>query len=410
MKKKGIDKGFVIALMYPLGVIVVILGFLAVRGVEEKDATAYWLVCLNSDKNTGGDNEAYFYGDDRETYRYDFETGVTEQLCQLDFEAGCSGVVDKRFEFAVYEDYGFYLDGHRIDENCALHRYNYRTKEDEILLEDIGYVYGINICNGYLIYRPTYSEYFLYPATAAAGEEPIDLAGIFEREGDKTNSDIQTVTYEGMDIAGDFDSTTGEVMGIISVKEHGTGKVLVPSEQHFVLNDGRRLVFSADRWTGDAPQYYADIYDDSDDSKYEITCLAGKDIDENSEFFEKFMTQEGDEVICLLQISYKYGGKVMWQVHSGGDILFKWNIKTGESSILYETLRRDTRIVGYKNGNIYLLHNNWVSVQPVNGGKRKKLFKIPKGREIYYFDWQGDYLIVTDIYRKNEVLAAYKIE
>lgn len=90
--------------------------------------------------------------------------------------------------------------------------------------------------------------------------------------------------------------------------------------------------------------------------------------------------------------------------------MFKWNIKTGESSVLYETSNRNTRIIGYKNGNIYLLHNYWISVQSTDGVKREKLYKIPRGKEVYYFDWQGDYLIVTDMYRKNEVLAAYKIE
>ena len=98
----------------------------------------------------------------------------------------------------------------------------------------------------------------------------------------------------------------------------------------------------------------------------------------------------------------------MWQKYSLGDILFKWNIETGESSILYETSNRSTRIIGYKNGNIYLLHNNRVSVQSVDGGKREKLFRIPMGKEIYYFDWQGDYLIVTGA--DGEVLKAYKVE
>ncbi len=408
MKKKGIDKGFIIALMYPLGVIVFMLIFFAVRGAKERDETAYRLVCLNSDKNTVSSNETYFYGDHRRTYRYDFETGITEQLCELVFKGGCRQNTDKRFEFAVYEDYGFYFDDHRMDNNCALYRYNYRTKEYEELVEDTNHVYGINICNGYLIYRSDYSSYYLYPATAPAGEEPIDLASIFEQEGDKTNPDLQTVTYEGMDIVGHFDSTTGEVKGITCVKEHGTGKVLIPVEQHFVLNDGRRLKFRSTRWSDEIPKYYAHIIED--DEKYEITCLYGKKIDINSEFFEKYITQEGDEIICLLQISNNYGGEVGWQAYSEGDILFKWNIKTGESSILYETSNKNTRIVGYKDGKIYLLHNYWVSVQSVDTGKRQKLFKLPKRREIYYFDWQGDYLIVTDIYRENEVLAAYKIE
>lgn len=254
---------------------------------------------------------------------------------------------------------------------------------------------------------------FFYPATAPVGEEPIDLASIFEREGDKTNPDLQIVTYEGMDIVGHFDCTTGEVKGITCVKEHETGKALIPAD--FVLNDGRRLEFGSIGWSEEIPKYYAHIYEDyvhiyEDNDKYEITCLYGKNIDKYSGFYERYMIQEGDEIICLLQISNNYSGEVWWQTNSGGDILFKWNVKTGESSILYETSNKNTRIIGYKDGKIYLLHNYWVSVQSVDTGKREKLFKIPKRKEVYCFDWQGDYLIVTDIYGEAEVLKAYKIE
>lgn len=414
MKKKNIDKGFLIALMYPLGVILFTIGFIIVRDIKDRNSSAYRPVWLNSHRNTVTDEESYFYGDDNVLYRYDFETGEREEFCEFDFYwnwRASEGVADRRFDFVIYGDYMFCMEQDNESNSASkLHRYNYRTGEDEILLEDMPLIWGIDICNGYLIYK-TYQnqDYYLYPVTGDAGEEPVSVSDIFKEGGDKTNSDVQTVTYEGIEIVGCFAGDTKEIRHI-SVRDKGSGKELLPRDKSFLLEDGRLVRF----YDGD-DKYYIRFVDKNDEWEiYEITCLQNKDVGKFPTVLNKYMVQEGDELICLLQIpndeSYILREEIMWQRQSRGDILFKWNIKTGESSILYETSDRNTRIIGYKDGKIYLLHNYWVSVQSVDNGKRQKLFKIPKRRDIYYFDWQGDYLIVADIYKKNEVLVAYKIE
>ena len=347
---------------------------------------SYRVVCLNSEKNTVDSEEIYFFSDERYIYQYNFETEETKLIYEGHLEEMPIRSV------SVYGDYLYF-----VDDSETAHRYNYRTNEDEMLLKSENYIVGMDICNGYLIYRTGSGHCFLYSVTGNT-EEPISVESIFEGKADKTNSDIQIITYEGMDIYGYFEADTGEQ--IIGIRNHENGKELVPPEKDFTLRDGRRL-----RMWGRKSTCYARYEDDPE--WYEITCLDDKNLGTDPEFYEKYMTQEGDEVICLLQKNTSKYGR-MWQKYSLGDILFKWNIETGESSILYETSNRSTRIIGYKNGNIYLLHNNRVSVQSVDGGKRKKLFKIPKGREIYYFDWQGDYLIVTGA--DGEVLKAYEVE
>ena len=387
MKKRNIDWRFFVALSYPVVAVVLIIGLLYKYYYLD---ISYRIVCLNSEKNTVDSEEIYFFADERYIYQYNFETEETKLIYEAHIEEMPIRSV------SVYGDYLYFED-----DNERVHRYNYRTNEDEMLLKYEDYIVEMDICNGYLIYRTGSGHCFLYSVTGNT-EEPISVESIFEGKADKTNSDIQIITYEGMDIYGYFEADTGE--RIIGIRNHENGKELVPPEKDFTLRDGRCLRMWG-RKSGRKLTCYARYEDD--DEWYEITCLDDKNLGTEPEFYEKYMTQEGNEVICLLQKNTSKYGR-MRQKYSLGDILFKWNIETGESSILYETSNRSTRIIGYKNGNIYLLHNNRVSVQSVDGGKREKLFRIPMGKEIYYFDWQGDYLIVTGA--DGKVLKAYKVE
>lgn len=453
MKKKSIDRGFIISLMYIVGVILLMTGFIGFRVeryTEYENSQDYQVSGLNSDKNIVIDEEAYFYGYDNAIYRYDFKTGKTKRLCEFDFPWNGSDidpVTNGRFEFVIYEDYVFCVENNTSESaehlKPKMHRYNYRTGEDEVLLEDMPAILEIDICNGYLVYR-TYKEsnYYLYPATGSAGEEPIAVESIFEERGDKTNSDIQIVTYEGIDFVGCFDSVTGEA-DIISVREQGRGKEVLPRYQTFLLlDDGRPIAFEKGFEDGDLKCYmlYLDGHDDlekyeisrigdwvlgsplygiddyhDDLEKYEITCFNEDNVGLvglSYVVFGRHMIQEGDEIICLLQRADVYGdGNGGRKRIVYGDTLFKWNMKTGESSILYQSSKEEaeyTRVIGYKAGEIYLLHDRWVSVLSVDGENQKRLFKIPRRKEIHSFNWQGDHLIVTGA--NGEVLKAYKIE
>ena len=154
----------------------------------------------------------------------------------------------------------------------------------------------------------------------------------------------------------------------------------------------------------------------SDSEKNEVTCLDAiwpYNIGPFAAVPSRSMIQDGDEIICLLRSGWDYIDEYTnkWDITMYGDVLFKWNMKTGESSILYVSSNEDdayTRVIGYKDGNIYLLHNRCVSVRSVDGENQKRLFRIPNRKEIRSFDWQGDYLIVTGA--DGEVLKAYKVE
>ena len=425
MKKKGIDKGFVIALMYIAGTVLLIIGYIRFKYMqytEYENAQEYRVVRLNSDKNAVTDEVAYYFGLDNVIYRYDFETKKTERLCE-----------SWNNKFVIYEEYVFCVEkGTSENSEYKVHRYNYHTGEDEVLLENMPEISGINVCNGYLVYK-IYGEsnYYLYPATGYAEEEPIAVKNIFKEMGDKTDLDIQTVTYEGIDIVGRFGNAAGGVE-YISLRDESSGMELLPREATLLLDDGRLIWFDS---FGDYMQY-VDDYDDleeceirmlmgsgsmhtsigSDSEKNEVICLDAiwsYNIGPFAAVPSRSMIQDGDEIICLLRSGWDYIDEYTnkWNITMYGDVLFKWNMKTGESSILYASSNEDdeyTRVIGYKDGNIYLLHNRCVSVRSVDGENQKRLFRIPNRKEIRSFDWQGDYLIVTGA--DGKVLKAYKVE
>ncbi len=389
MKKRNIDWRFYVALSYPIVAVVLIIVLLYNYYYLD---VSYQVECLNSEKKNIDSEESYIFFNERNVYLYNFETEETE-LIYDGFHTG------RILSVSIYGDYLYFSDMFGPE----LHRYNYRTNEDEKLVWSKDDIVKMDICNGYLVYRTWGEDCFLYPVTGDTEEDPISAESIFGERGDKTNQDIQTITYEGMDFVGYFEADTGRTR-LIGIRNHENGKEIAPPRKVVLaLKDGRYLAIWGREFGGEV-NCYAEY--EGDEEWYDITCLYNKDFGKEPVFYEKYMTQEGNEVICLLQKSDSEYGSWL-QRHSRGDLLFKWNTETGESSILYETSNRRTRIIGYKNGNIYLLYNNQVSVQPVDGGKREKLFRIPMWKRVYSFDWQGDYLIVTGA--DGKVFKAYKI-
>lgn len=302
MKKRNIDWRFLFALSYPVVAMVVIIILLAKYYMYKQDAIAYRVVCLNSEQNNVTDEESYFFDDKNNIYRYDFETEETELIYESALDKNLWSV--NRRMFTIYQDYLFFVNENN-GNGPELHRYNYKTKDDEVLLGK-DYVDGIDamdICNGYLIYRIRRENYFLYPAVDIAGKEPIDIANIFNEKGDITNPDIQTIAYEGMDIVGYFDSTAEEKLCIRGIREHESGNELLPSKTRFLLKDGRNMLFLTGYKAEGGRAYYARCFDSNGDEDYEVTCLYKKDLGVYPEFWTEYIMQEGDEIICLLQIN-----------------------------------------------------------------------------------------------------------
>lgn len=391
-----------------------VLAMTAYYYVDSRRSLGFRVVCLNSDKKIYTDEESYFYADpdSGEIYRYDLNTQETE-LVYPGIDTSDEKILRPYLEdFAVYQDWIYFVWGK------ALCKYNYRTGE-EIFLKRSDGTFSIDISGQYLFYYdtvlnnmtddPNLISIYMCPIDGDIEKDSVNINAVFAREAEKDSGD-QTITYEGFDIIGQTSSyENSDYVFIYGIREHDSGKRILSEirDRSFMLDDGAFIWFSLYR----KPCYEYETVQDAEEQ--EITCLQdAADWQEykDTRFYEKYMIQEGNEIICLLQVTDSSTGEAIWQKYSKKDILFKLNPEMGESSIIYETENNETRIIGYQDGKVYLLRNFKVYAQSIDDGEEEKLFSLPTTREIYYFDWYQDYLIVTDLYRKNEVVEVYKIE
>lgn len=238
--KRNIDWRFYVALSYPVVAVVLTIGLLYNYYFLD---VSYQVECLNSEKKNIDSEESYAFFSESNVYLYNFETEETELICD-GFHTG------RILSISIYGDYLFFSD----EFSPKLHRYNYRTNEDEKLVckDDI---VKMDICNGYLVCRTLDKDCLLYPVTGNTEEEPISAESIFEERGDKTNQDIQTITYDGMDFVGYFEADTGRAR-LIGIRNHENGKELAPPEKVFLaLKDGRYLAIWGREFGGEVNCY-----------------------------------------------------------------------------------------------------------------------------------------------------------
>ena len=105
--------------------------------------------------------------------------------------------------------------------------------------------------------------------------------------------------------------------------------------------------------------------------------------------------EDENTVIGLISVSSSPQiSRDMDQEYVKKDQLFSLNLETGESGILYDTENNGTRIIGYRDGTIYLFDSTYtVYEQRLDSGEQQELGTVPKADEIV-FDWQDEYLII----------------
>ncbi len=139
-----------------------------------------------------------------------------------------------------------------------------------------------------------------------------------------------------------------------------------------------------------------------DGISHEITALS--DCGGEKSGLSNFFVIEGDKVIGIVQI-VKNGrnGIIPCNIIRYDDlkkeILVSIDYKTGESEILYDTQKNTIRIVGYSNGNVYLLNGSKIICKDLADGSEKEMCSLSnKGNKQLSFSWVGSKLIVFDEY------------
>ncbi len=117
------------------------------------------------------------------------------------------------------------------------------------------------------------------------------------------------------------------------------------------------------------------------------------------------VTWEDGKIIGMLTVSKDPNSSILLgQYAVRNDLLFEIDMEMDTSRILYSTKNNETRIIGYRDGVVYLLRDDAVYQEELGGGERLELLDLQEsGLNLYNedgkhldlaFDWQGDNLII----------------
>lgn len=138
--------------------------------------------------------------------------------------------------------------------------------------------------------------------------------------------------------------------------------------------------------------------------QHRIECLDDPKY-ENTGIDPYCLTMEGNCVFGLMSVHRTPRGLFAYdQADIENDMLFELNLETNASKIIYETDSAQTRIIGYKNGLVYLLEDDVIYMGWIDRPEREKIYDLQEeGWELYDaegqhvnmdFHWRGDNLII----------------
>lgn len=352
----------------------------------------YKTIRFNAESNPYDDGMDYFYYSDGMICRYSFETGETITYY---IEALEGAYIDGNF--VPIDDWVYYI------LSGTVRRLNCRTGEDEEIfsVEDI-----IRMCskkepsgyNGITLkkYKETlililevdvddYEYIYICDVDGNMKTDCVDVNTLFSAE-NQTGKE-EEIVYQGICIRRYYDADM-EYYKMVDVREEESGQTIF-SNRKSIKADGK--VVSLWHEGSDGGFFY---YVEGDSKEHEIGCLM-EPVYAYSGIQSTKLTVEDGEIIGLLHVVRDMYCHPYYpsQEDLKYDILFRLNPQTGESNILYQTKDRYTRIIGYQDGNIYLMKNQKVYSQRMGSKRKRQLFKLPNSH-YYVFDWQGDYLTV----------------
>ena len=121
------------------------------------------------------------------------------------------------------------------------------------------------------------------------------------------------------------------------------------------------------------------------------------------------VTWEDGKIIGMLTVSKDPNSSILLEQYAvRNDLLFEISLETDTSRLLYSTENNETRIIGYRDGVVYLLRDDVFYLEELEEGEQLELLDLREsGLKLYNedgkhldltFDWQGDNLIIRHRY------------
>lgn len=334
----------------------------------------YTVENINGKNILDEENAYYFYKSSKAIYGYSLADN--EEVLILEEE-------QRIWDFCSYGDWIFY--SLRVDAEGEagqeIWEYNWVSGEKSLLLEKAECTY-ITAYNDYLIYD-NFSVDYICAIGGDLLDESIELRLLYDEE-DKSGEEQFTIS-QGMLVGRRYDSRSG-AYDITCVKGE-TGEDILED-----LN-GPRVLVNDSLFSADTLQWK-----DSLDELIKSTRAF-------ADYFEEaHVTVEDGKIIGLTSALYNYP---YVQSSVAFDFLFEVDPETGQVRILYSLKENMPRIIGYKDGMVFLMENYKLFREPIDGGERVELFDLPEENTMY-FEWYGDYLMIRD--NEKKIIGAYLVK
>ena len=326
-----------------------VLGGLIACGRKEKEDEYTYTIKLND--NASGSKQFSSCG-------YLWVYSVTDQM----FTKYGNGEMPS--SWTVGDTYIFFTTEQKnggMDSSYKLWRCNKATNECEFL-GDMSSDARLNIHENYLFLAFGKDKVWLMPVDGDFGER-INLAEqLAENDRDSGRYELDIAGYHGWNIY----SYDGDIIAVTDQDDHSVAisnvlSIDVRVDKHWYYKDGESIEFRDDYF-----QYRRE-------GEYECHDIC-------TEYF--FMSQK----------------------HLERELLVEIDLETDTSRMLYDTQNNRTRIVGYREGNVYLLKDHIVYKNVLKTGEQREMYDLGQESMLWYeedgehkdvhFEWYGEYMVV----------------
>ena len=365
-----------------------VLGGLIACGRKEKEDEYTYTIKLND--NASGSKQFSSCG-------YLWVYSVTDQM----FTKYGNGEMPS--SWTVGDTYIFFTTEQKnggMDSSYKLWRCNKATNECEFL-GDMSSDASLNIHENYLFLAFGKDKVWLMPVEGDFGER-INLAEqLAENDGDSGRYELDIAGYHGWNIY----SYDGDIIAVTDQDDHSVAisnvlSIDVRVDKHWYYKDGESIEFrddyfqyrraGEDEWHDNCPEYFGNIL---------WFKLGIREVN----FLPKRIVKEGEKLYLSVEIG-RTKVTEMSQKHLERELLVEIDLETDTSRMLYDTRNNRTRIVGYREGNVYLLKDHIVYKNVLKTGEQREMYDLGQESMLWYeedgehkdvhFEWYGDYMVV----------------
>lgn len=376
-------------------IICILMFFLLAQGCGNKgQMKSCMVVRINSDSNLSESKTDYFYyANGNYMYRYFMESGETERKPFLSKN-------ERMRNFTVCGETIYYVS--EQNQKLQVKRLEWPRGETGTVFswEGIRLLYHAGEADRIRgVQIQAYGENLLMDVTGDLGRQVyvapldggnpcdfVDATGLFP--GRSESGKPEKIIYGGVVMERQYDWETGRYE-ITEVLAEESGRSIFITDKKYVKVGGKEVSF----WLDDEEGGFWYCVE-GEPARQRISCLEGNEY-KYSYLLEEKITVEGGKVIGLIHVvkDWRSHWNATYQSELRYDVLFGLEPETGASAVLYRTEDRQTRILGYRDGIIYLFADYKIYGQFLDSGEKRLLYTLPE-HPYYQFDWQGDYLLV----------------